>query len=106
MRIINRLIIALLLLNVGIYPASACMQMYRSLLDGTIIEGVGMSETPQAHFDLDSFFVSVEVLNNPSLAGKAVIVGGSRDRGVVTTCSYEARKYGIQSAMPALTAKR
>lgn len=53
-----------------------------------------------AHFDLDSFFVSVEMLHNPSLKGKAVIVGGSRDRGVVTTCSYEARKFGVHSAMP------
>lgn len=53
-----------------------------------------------AHFDLDSFFVSVEVINNPLLAGKAVIVGGSKDRGVVTTCSYEARKFGVRSAMP------
>jgi DNA polymerase-4 len=53
-----------------------------------------------AHFDLDSFFYSVEVLNDPSLAGKAVIVGGSRERGVVTTCSYEARKFGVHSAMP------
>jgi DNA polymerase-4 len=53
-----------------------------------------------AHFDLDAFFVEVEVLNNPSLKGKPLIVGGSRDRGVVTTCSYEARKFGVHSAMP------
>ncbi len=53
-----------------------------------------------AHFDLDSFFVSVEYLKNPSLRGKSVIVGGSRERGIVTTCSYEARKFGVHSAMP------
>ncbi len=53
-----------------------------------------------AHFDLDSFFVSVVVLSDPSLKGKAVIVGGSKERGVVTTCSYEARKFGVHSAMP------
>lgn len=58
------------------------------------------------HFDLDSFFVAVEILLNPALKGKAVIVGGSANRGVVSTCSYEARKYGVHSAMPMQRAMR
>jgi DNA polymerase-4 len=59
-----------------------------------------------AHFDLDAFFVSVECLRNSSLKGKPLIVGGSSDRGVVTCCSYEARKFGIHSAMPMRIARR
>lgn len=58
------------------------------------------------HLDLDSFFVSVERLIDSSLVGKPVIIGGTSDRGVVSSCSYEARKFGVHSAMPAKMAKQ
>ena len=58
------------------------------------------------HMDLDCFFVAVSRLMNPSLNGKPVLIGGSSDRGVVAACSYEARKFGIHSAMPMKLAKR
>lgn len=57
------------------------------------------------HVDMDAFFASVEILDNPKLKGKPIIVGGEGGRGVVTTCSYEARKYGVKSAMPGFKAK-
>lgn len=59
-----------------------------------------------AHFDLDSFFASVELLTAPQLKGKPVIVGGMSDRSIVTTCTYEARKFGVHSAMPMKVAMR
>lgn len=58
------------------------------------------------HFDLDSFFVSVERLMNSRLNGVPVIVGGMSDRGVVAACSYEARQFGVHSAMPMKLARR
>lgn len=58
------------------------------------------------HMDLDSFFVSVERLYDSRLNGKPILIGGSGDRGVVASCSYEARKFGIHSAMPMRTARQ
>ncbi len=57
------------------------------------------------HMDQDAFFVSCEVRKNKDLKGKPVIIGGTSDRGVVASCSYEARKFGVHSAMPSRMAK-
>jgi DNA polymerase-4 len=69
-------------------------------------KGIERASRAIIHLDMDAFYPAVEVLDNPALRLKPVIVGGSRERGVVSSASYEARKYGIHSAQPMATAMR
>ncbi|MGO3706330.1 MAG: DNA polymerase IV [Mesonia hippocampi] len=67
---------------------------------------MGLQSRKIIHIDMDAFFASVEQLDNPALRGKPIAVGGSSKRGVVSAASYEARKFGVRSAMSSITAKK
>src|SRR5689334_5457149 len=87
-------------------PAAAVIRRSRRRYNRPPMSPAAAADRSILHVDMDAFFAAIEVLDNPSLCGKPVLVGSNDLRGVVATASYEARVYGCHSAQPMAVAKR